>query len=755
MECPASPAVSIVIESADTDTRIGGLQKDSKTRCVQPQVSSSHKQCDRDSYCDGMVLSTDDLLQIIPTLLRLNRKKKIGISVRVYPESVDREEGDNDNGCTGIMTLEEEEHTEDKRNIHPMKCLDAKMFLMDMVKQIQIQPNHVTLSSNDVSTTEGCSSPTMSSSVSSSHDTEDSLPADDFSKSTSKNNLRLKTDFFIKYLGLLLHDEPLYRVSMGSASSPPSVTYRIWKRGSIATAASTSTYKMLLGDTGLTILTDIHFGGRGQVLPVTTDTIMIPSSSSLFKPVYKKKCLQVSHYLRFSNNAHQQQQGEVFIQLKENLNKFFSDCNKVWVSFFLSHDQKIPFKVYMSYHHEDQVWRANMGSFLEATWIRYEVYADGWSRCCCSKNNNENKSRLLLIHDDCTYDCKPHKNYQVELWRGGGSITDSTKITHISFMSRVIGTYMYLNEYLFTQDLDKQIASCQRQPVRNLKKDILAQQFLAQHKVYVSLTTSPKRIQYIPYVLRSLDLDLVEQIIISLPQRYGRDGSEYVIPQDLLDFPKVHIIRIPVDLGPITKLLPAAEYVQGIDPDSLIVTIDDDVAYPKGMIAEYIHAVVKRDRTVVGMRGFDLSYWKINDFGFPKPQHGRLGRHPQVQILEGFCGIAYPAKYVDVELMKHLSRKDLFPECFVSDDLVISFALALCKIDRVAVNTRFYNIKKICPLRYGFDVDALHQGGGTDMHVVNNPIGLNSLKYKMSFRKLINHTFDFQRLRLKSRNDIV
>jgi hypothetical protein len=459
---------------------------------------------------------------------------------------------------------------------------------------------------------------------------------------------------------------------------------------------------------------------------------------------FVKKCkrLHASHHVRSSSSSSLE---EVWVEVKANLESYFSECNIIWVSYFLAKDQKVPFKVTMEKCHDDAVWRARLGVFQYSPYLRYAVYAMGTGK----------SHKPLLIQDNCKYTRVKTAKTRGQIQFPTRDSTDDSTVRHVSFMSRVIGTYMYLNEYIFTQNLDQQVASCNRQPVRNLKNNILAQQFLDKHKVYVSLTTSPKRIQYVPHVLRSLDLEMVEKIFIAIPERYGRDGSVYEIPQELLDFPKVQFLRIPVDLGPITKLLPAAEYVQSMDPDSLIITIDDDVGYPKGMIAEYVHAIVQRDRTVVGMRGFDMSYWKIHDFAFPKPLSGPLGNHPQVQILEGFCGIAYRAKHVDVELMKHLSRKDRFPECFVSDDLVISFALALSKVDRVAVSTRFYNIKKICPLKYGFEADALHQGGGTDLHVINNPIGLNALKYRKSYSQLINHTFDFQRQCLKSRDEIL
>lgn len=64
---------------------------------------------------------------------------------------------------------------------------------------------------------------------------------------------------------------------------------------------------------------------------------------------------------------------------------------------------------------------------------------------------------------------------------------------------------------------------------------------LPNNNVYVSVTTSPKRIKFLPDILDNLDLSLVKKVIISIPEHYGPTGETYNIPEKLLADNKVVI----------------------------------------------------------------------------------------------------------------------------------------------------------------------------------------------------------------------
>jgi hypothetical protein len=286
------------------------------------------------------------------------------------------------------------------------------------------------------------------------------------------------------------------------------------------------------------------------------------------------------------------------------------------------------------------------------------------------------------------------------------------------------------------------------------------EEYRKKHPVIVSLTTSPIRISKIKHVFDTLDLDSIDHIILALPLKYGRDQSEYIIPEEVQNYPKVKILRIEKDLGPITKLIPAIEYAKYElkDDDTIIITIDDDTAYPKSMIRELLLSIILNKNTVVSGSGQNLNYWNIYSL-FPETEKNNSiniytqNQDKYVDIVEGFAGIAYKPKYVDTELMKYLTE---YKQCFVSDDMVISFVLAYSGINRLKISNPYFSLEKIKQYRYGLQRDALHRGGGLDKenitYIFNN---VNHEKYKKCYQNLLRLTLDYTVSKFKKRQDIL
>lgn len=282
------------------------------------------------------------------------------------------------------------------------------------------------------------------------------------------------------------------------------------------------------------------------------------------------------------------------------------------------------------------------------------------------------------------------------------------------------------------QDEDKEALVSYRMlsyPQDDLNKYPYVIEYLKKHPVYVSLTTSPKRLPMILPALRTINLEHVQGILLTLPKKFSRDNSEYVIPQYIRDFPKLKILRIEKDLGPITKLLPAIVYANATEhnkslinvwvdgeeddttfpvPDSkaIVITVDDDTAYSPGTIGELLKVAIAK-KMVAGGSGQDLSYWNIhtpsskNECGKTQPS--------RCDIIEGFGAVAYPVKKVDVGMMLDFSKiRGTNKTCFKSDDLVISYALAQKGVERWFVQNPYISLQQ---LPYGFEEDALHRGG--------------------------------------------
>jgi hypothetical protein len=291
--------------------------------------------------------------------------------------------------------------------------------------------------------------------------------------------------------------------------------------------------------------------------------------------------------------------------------------------------------------------------------------------------------------------------------------------------------------------------------IRPIQPGSEAWNFLQKHPVYISMTTSPGRVSKIHHVLDTLDLRHVKNIFLNLPLRFSRDQSEYPLPMHLLQLyeNKVKFLRPPKDLGPITKLLPAIQYAkdQG-EENAIVIVVDDDTAYPRGMVSEIIHSLSQHQNTVVAASAQDLPFWGIDRGKMPptpKNQgHACLESESSFcQVVEGFGSIGYPAGTVDVELMRRLADSRFSKECFVSDDLVISFSLALSGVDRFKIRNSFLGNHLIHQFAYGFEGDALHRGGGLGLEINGN---MNTSKYQRCHQKLMEIAFDPVTGRFKS-----
>ncbi len=241
----------------------------------------------------------------------------------------------------------------------------------------------------------------------------------------------------------------------------------------------------------------------------------------------------------------------------------------------------------------------------------------------------------------------------------------------------------------------------------NIKK------YLEDHKVYLSLTTSPKRIDKIEFLLKPLHLELIEKIYLALPQEYGRTKEKYTDLSNIKDIPKLEIIRIEKDLGPLTKIAPAVEHVlkKTGDKDAIVISIDDDTGYPNSAIPELIKQTILKEKTVIAGSSQNLIYWSIDSERWPEEKFvdddKNCENNNYCHVVEGFGMIAYRAGYLNTEKMKELALAN--KKCYLSDDLVISYVLAKSKIKKFKISNEYFSLSKINQLSYGFEEDALHR----------------------------------------------
>jgi hypothetical protein len=187
-------------------------------------------------------------------------------------------------------------------------------------------------------------------------------------------------------------------------------------------------------------------------------------------------------------------------------------------------------------------------------------------------------------------------------------------------------------------------------------------------RVVVSLTSIPSRLGHVFPTLNSLFLQsrTPTAIHLNLPSLSKREGEAYRVPPEIEDDSRVTVFRCGEDVGPIMKLLPTVE--REPDPDTIIVTVDDDVVYPRGMIETLLQEREALPEAALGFRG-----WRVPEDGHLP---GRLILHAnqvtrpyQVDVLCGVSGAMYLRRHFGADFF---DLSALPPEGYFVDDLCIS-----------------------------------------------------------------------------------
>lgn len=197
------------------------------------------------------------------------------------------------------------------------------------------------------------------------------------------------------------------------------------------------------------------------------------------------------------------------------------------------------------------------------------------------------------------------------------------------------------------------------------------------NKVIVSLTSFPAAIPYAAGAVRSIlnGSSLPDKVVLYLTfAQFGEAG----IPADLLELAKnnpiFEIRNYERDIRSYRKLIPAlADF-----PDDIIVTIDDDVAYDKDMLRDFLHLheqmpdVVLAHRAKLMKPGLPYKKWKKYrwyHFLFKRIHIGYKN------IQTGVGGVLYPPHC----LKKEMLDVDLFSKIAPTTDDIWFWAAAVAQ----------------------------------------------------------------------------
>ncbi len=211
-------------------------------------------------------------------------------------------------------------------------------------------------------------------------------------------------------------------------------------------------------------------------------------------------------------------------------------------------------------------------------------------------------------------------------------------------------------------------------------------------RVVVTCTTLPDRYLLLVKMLESLHCQTVQadEIYLTLPYTAKRLNKDYgPLPSS---FPPCKVIRSKVDYGPMTKLYGAL--MNERDPDTLIITVDDDIVYPPNFIEIFLskHAI-KPNCCITGtgvLIGHGVRLFAINTtiegLSHFNPIIGfNIKNYRKVDIIQGFSGVLYKRSFFKkLNDLFDLPLSDI--NLFKSDDVVLSGYLCQQNIKRITFN---------------------------------------------------------------------
>lgn len=206
-------------------------------------------------------------------------------------------------------------------------------------------------------------------------------------------------------------------------------------------------------------------------------------------------------------------------------------------------------------------------------------------------------------------------------------------------------------------------------------------------RVVVSLTTTPNRLDKVMESVRSLTVQSLppDQIYVNIPRgpmkrHPERSYDDVDIPEELKKLAPLVKINRCVDDGPATKLLGALRLED--DPSTLIITLDDDFAYPFRLVEALTWEAVANKDDVLGVCGWGmLPVWHHVGIVPAYVPYFMRPRGRFVDILQACCGNAYRRGFFhDVEAFA-----DIPSVCVTVDDVWIAGYLRTVERRRSAI----------------------------------------------------------------------
>lgn len=213
-------------------------------------------------------------------------------------------------------------------------------------------------------------------------------------------------------------------------------------------------------------------------------------------------------------------------------------------------------------------------------------------------------------------------------------------------------------------------------------------------RIVISLTTLPNRYEYLLKTLNCLHEQTVKPdvIYLSIPHVAKRLNQEYPsLPKNITNL--CTVVRCEKDYGPICKIYGALYNEQ--HPDTIIITVDDDVLYPPHFIETFVNkskicpnAAITGTGVLLGHNGFFSINTSMKNF---TKWNGLIGfnikNYRCIDVVQGFSGVLYKRKFFEHDdLYNNLFKYTEDLDIFKSDDILLSAYLCKKNIKRITFN---------------------------------------------------------------------
>lgn len=241
-------------------------------------------------------------------------------------------------------------------------------------------------------------------------------------------------------------------------------------------------------------------------------------------------------------------------------------------------------------------------------------------------------------------------------------------------------------------------------------------------EIFISLSTSPKRIENIGPLIKTLSTQTVKptKIVLNLPFVFKRTNTTFNELPDFVTTNPLVYVNWCEDIGPSTKVIPTTKLASS--PESILISVDDDIEYKPTLVETLLKYSDKHPEAVITGESF---------MRLPSTNKSNKDTSTQyAELVEGYSSVLYKKKHIADFSEDVIINYPKF--CYLADDFIISNHLRKKGIPIVVITSKNDKPYGEIFLSYGNGDDSLRNGanGNSNGNIDNYKKCANHLKSK-------------------------